>query len=89
MQVYQNKFALPGPLIAAIVLIGLIGTVLARRRCGPALLAWLTGVVLIVTPAATADYDARYVVASIPAFCIAAALGIRELDYRLRTRKAR
>jgi hypothetical protein len=89
MQAYQNKFALPGPLIGAIVLIGLIGTVLARRRCGPALLAWLTGVVLIVTPAATADYDARYVVASIPVFCIAAALGIREIDYRLRSRKAR
>jgi hypothetical protein len=54
------------------------------------LLAWLTGVVLIVTPAATADYDARYVVASVPAFCIAAALGVREIDYRLRAaRKAR
>jgi len=84
MSFYQRKFALPGPLIGAIALIGLIGLVLARRRCGPALLAWLTGVALIVTPAATADYDARYVVAAIPAFCIAAAMGIREIDYRLR-----
>ena len=84
MAFYQRKFALPGPLIGVIALLGLIGAVMARRRCGPALLAWLTGAVLIVTPAATADYDARYVVASIPAFCIAAAFGIRELDYRFR-----
>ena len=90
MRFYQRKFGMPGPLIGVIALIGLIGAVLARRRCGPALLAWLTGVVLIVTPAATADYDARYVVAAIPAFCIAAAIGIREIDYRLRAaRKAR
>ncbi len=90
MRAYQRKLAMPGPLLAAIALAGLIGAALARRRCGPALLAWLTGVVLIVTPAATADYDARYVVASIPAFCIAAALGVREIDYRLRVaRKAR
>ncbi len=90
MLAYQRKFALPGPLVGAIALAGLIGVILAWRRCGPALLAWLTGVVLIVTPAATADYDARYVVASIPALCIAASLGVREIDYRLRvTRKAR
>jgi hypothetical protein len=90
MLAYQRKFAMPGPLLGAIALVGLIGAALARRRCGPALLAWLTGAVLIVTPAATADYDARYVVASIPGLCIAAALGVREIDYRLRAaRKAR
>src|SRR5262249_34739568 len=90
MRAYQRKFAVPGPLLGAMALVGLLGAVLARRRCGPALLAWLTGTVLIVPPAATADYDARYVVASIPAFCIAAALGVREIDYRLRAaRRAR
>jgi hypothetical protein len=90
MRAYQHKFTMPGPLVAAIALVGLIGLVLAWRRSGPTLLAWLTGAVLIVTPAATADYDARYGVASIPAFCIAAALGVREIDYRLRAaRKAR
>jgi hypothetical protein len=90
MRAYQHKFTMPGPLVAAIALVGLIGGALAWRRSGPILLAWLTGAVLIVTPAATADYDARYVVASIPAFCIAAALGVREIDYRWRAaRKAR
>ena len=84
MRVYQRYVTVPGPLIACIVLVGLVGAVLARRRGGPTWLAWVTGVVLIVTPAATADYDARYVVASIPVFCVAAALAIREIDYRAR-----
>jgi hypothetical protein len=84
IQAYQRHVATPGPLLGAIVLVGLIGAALAWRRAGPASLAWLTGAVLIVTPAATADFDARYVVAAIPAFCIAAALGVREIDYRVR-----
>ncbi len=89
IQAYQRHVALPGPLVGLIVLAGLIGAALAWRRGGPASLAWMTGAVLIVTPAATADYDARYVVASIPAFCIAAALGVREIDYRVRALRRR
>jgi hypothetical protein len=88
IQAYQRHVALPGPLLGVIALAGLIGVALAWRRGGPAALAWLTGVVLIVTPAATADFDARYVVAGIPAFCIAAALGVREIDYRVRAMRA-
>jgi hypothetical protein len=49
-----------------------------RRLGGPAVLPWLTGITLIVTTAATADFDTRCVVASVPAFCIAAAIGSRE-----------
>jgi len=51
-----------------------------RRLGGPALLPWLTGVVLIVTSAATTGYGNRYLVASIPAFCIAAAIGMKEFS---------
>jgi hypothetical protein len=36
--------------------------------------------VLIVTPAATAGYGARYLLASIPAFGIAAAIGVRQIS---------
>jgi len=36
--------------------------------------------VLIVTPAATAGYGARYLIASIPAFCIAGAIGVKEIS---------
>jgi hypothetical protein len=79
IQAYQRNVVLPGPLLGLIVLAGLTGITLAWRRLGgPALLAWLTGVILIVTPAATADYSARYLLAGIPAFCIAGAIGIKE-----------
>jgi len=78
--VYQRFVILPGLLLALIALAGLVGTVTAWRRLGgPALLPWLTGAVLIITPAATTDYGARYLVASIPAFCIAAAIGIKQM----------
>jgi hypothetical protein len=85
MRGYQRYVTVPGPLLACIILAGLAGAVLAWRRGGPTWLAWLTGAVLIVTPAATADYDARYVIAGVPVFCVAAALAVRELDYRLRS----
>jgi hypothetical protein len=78
--VYQRFVILPGILLALIVLAGLVGVVTAWRRLGgPALLPWLTGAVLIITPAATTDYGARYLIASIPAFCIAGAIGIKQI----------
>jgi hypothetical protein len=81
IRAYQRFVILPGPLLALIVLAGLAGIAMAWRSLGgPALLPWLTGAVLIVTPAATFDYGARYLLASIPAFCIAAAFGMREIS---------
>lgn len=76
---YQRFVVVPGPLLGLIVIIGGIGMALSWRRFGGAAsLPWLTGAVLIITPAATADFDARYLVASIPVFCLAAALGIKQ-----------
>ena len=81
IRAYQRFIVLPGPLLALIVLAGLAGIALAWRSFGgPALLPWLTGAVLIVTPAATAGYGARYLLASIPAFCIAGAIGVKEIS---------
>jgi hypothetical protein len=34
---------------------------------------------VIITPTVTADYGARYLLASIPAFCIAGAIEIRNI----------
>ena len=80
IDIYQRFVILPGLVLALIALAGLVGIVTAWRRMGgPALLPWLTGAVLIITPAATTDYGARYLVASIPAFCIAAAIGIKQI----------
>jgi hypothetical protein len=79
MRAYQGFVILPGPLLALIAAAGLTGIVTAWRALGgPALLPWLTGLALIITPAATTDYGARYLIAAIPAFCIAGALGIRQ-----------
>jgi hypothetical protein len=81
IQVYQRFVILPGLLLGLIALAGLVGIATSWRRLGgPALLPWLTGVVLVITPAATTDYGARYLVASIPAFCIAAAIGIKQIS---------
>jgi hypothetical protein len=81
LQVYQRFVGVPGPLLGLIVVVGLVGIVLAWRRFGgPGLLLWLTGLILIVTPAATADFDARYTVAALPALCAACALGVMEIN---------
>jgi hypothetical protein len=68
-------------LLAGVVTIGLAGICLAlrRRRGGPALLPWLTGMLMLVVPAATSSYEARYVVPTVPFFCVAAALALREI----------
>lgn len=77
---YQRLVVLPPPLLLAIVLTGLIGMPFAWRRFGgPALLPWLTGLVIIVMGPATADFDSRYVVAGIPALCAAAALSLKQI----------
>jgi len=83
IRAYQRFVVVPGPLLGVIVIIGLLGIAMAWRRFGGVgALAWLTGAALIVTPAATADFDARYLVASIPVFCIAAGISFREVrDY--------
>ena len=78
--VYQRYVILPGLVLGLIALAGLVGVMTAWRRLGgPALLPWLTGAVLIITPAATTDYGARYLVATIPAFCMAAAIGLAHI----------
>jgi hypothetical protein len=90
LRVYQDIAVLAPPALAGIVIMGLIGICLAfRRRGGPAFLPWTTGVLMLVVPAAVSSYEARYVVPTVPFFCVAAALAIREIGNRNRqwTRK--
>jgi len=80
---YQDVAVLVPPLLGGILIIGLVGICLAfRRRGGPAFLPWTTGVLMLLVPAAVSSYEARYVVPTVPFFCVAAALAIREIGNR-------
>jgi len=72
---YQRYVWLPGSVYGLILLTGLGGMVLAWRRFGgEALLPWTVSLALIVIPAATAEFDYRYVLVAVPFACLAAAI---------------
>jgi hypothetical protein len=72
---YQRYVWLPGTVYGVILLAGLGGMVLAWRRVGgEALLPWTISLALIVIPAATAEFDYRYVLVAVPFACLAAAM---------------
>jgi len=72
---YQRYVWLPGTVYGLILLAGLGGIVLAWRRIGgEALLPWTISLALIVIPAATAEFDYRYVLTAAPFGCLAAAI---------------
>lgn len=83
MHAYQTWVYLPGPLLAAILLTGLYGLVANRRdRGGSGALPWLFCVTLLVVPAATADFDYRYVLPAVPFACLAAGLAFKRPQAR-------
>jgi hypothetical protein len=82
---YQRYVWLPGTVYGLILLLGLFGIVRRRRakesaviRPGgsfpQAVLPWLCSLTLIVAPAATAEFDYRYVTTAVPFACLAAAM---------------
>src|ERR1700728_1074222 len=72
---YQRYVWLPGTVYGVILLIGLFGIVRRWRQTGSAaLLPWLCSLALIVVPAATAEFDYRYVTTAVPFACLAAAM---------------
>jgi hypothetical protein len=80
IRAYQRYMVVPGPLLGAIVLTGLGGLIVAWRRFGgPALLPWLAGLCLLVTPALVVAATPRYVVGDIPPLCVAAAIGVQQI----------
>ncbi len=75
IRIWQRYVWLPGSVYGAILAIGLGGLVLAWRRLGgEAALPWVISVALIVEPAATAEFDYRYVLPAVPFACLAAAM---------------
>jgi hypothetical protein len=75
IRIYQRYIWLPGTVYGLVLLVGLAGLVLAWRRAGgEALLPWACSLALVVVPAATAEFDYRYVLTAVPFACLAAAL---------------
>jgi hypothetical protein len=72
---YQRYVWVPGTVYGLILLTGLGSLVLGWRRLGgEALLPWTISLALIVIPAATAEFDYRYVLPAVPFACLAAAI---------------
>jgi hypothetical protein len=72
---YQRYVWLPGTVYGLILLLGAGGIVLDWRRLGgDALLPWTISFALIVIPAATAEFDYRYVLPAVPFGCLAAVM---------------
>ena len=76
IRTYQRYFWLPGTVYGLILLAGLFGIV-RRWRSGAgrdAVLPWLCSLAMIVVPAATAEFDYRYVTTAVPFACLAVAM---------------
>jgi hypothetical protein len=75
MRLYEHHIYLPGTGYGLILVAGLAGLVLAWRRVGgEALLPWTISFALVVIPAATAEFDYRYVLVAVPFACLATAM---------------
>ncbi|MEZ0073334.1 hypothetical protein [Planotetraspora sp. GP83] len=77
---YQNVVRLPGIVLGLLLLTGLYGVALRWRDIGgPVLLPWLGAAGLILAPAATAEFDYRYLLPAVPLACLAAAITLAAL----------
>jgi hypothetical protein len=75
IRIYQRYVWLPGTVYGLLLLAGLGAIVAGRRRVSvDALLPWVSSVALIVVPAATAEFDYRYVTTAVPFACLALAI---------------
>ena len=86
---YQNVIYTYGPLLALLLIVGLVGGLLARRMdddersLGPeCLLFSLVAVLLLLGPTMLAVYHFRYVLTAIPLAGVAGALGFTVLKHR-------
>jgi hypothetical protein len=86
MVTYQRWVHLPGPLLAVLLAVGLVGVVLqALRRRADALLAFASGLALLVVPAMTADFDHRYVLMVLPFAVLATGMAFSRTRHLART----
>ena len=74
---YEKIFYLRGTMLGVILLLGAGGIIARWRRWGGlALMPWAVAVALVVLPPMTAGFSYRYVIAAVPAACLAAGLAL-------------
>jgi hypothetical protein len=78
MDSYQRVIFLPGQVLALVMLTGLAGLILPRRRTAVAALLWVSAAILLVLPIAEHEYTYRYVLPAVPLACLAAAIALRK-----------
>ncbi len=78
MNEYQHIVFLPGQVFALVLLTGLAGVILPRRRTAVAALLCGSAVILMVLPIAEHEDTYRYVLPAVPLACIAAAMALRK-----------
>ncbi|WP_214413484.1 hypothetical protein [Sphaerisporangium fuscum] len=79
LRAYQQQGYVRGPVLAVILLAGLVGVVTRWRRLGaPVLLPWAVAMTLLFLPPLIAAFDHRYVLPVIPLACLAAGLTFRK-----------
>ncbi|MBD2892861.1 hypothetical protein amrb99_17800 [Actinomadura sp. RB99] len=85
MRGYQDAVYLRGTMLGGVLLLGLGGMVaLWRRFGGEALLPWTLATGLLLAPAATAEFDYRYVLPAVPLAALAAGMAFTpEVRHRL------
>ncbi|GAA4074265.1 hypothetical protein [Actinomadura miaoliensis] len=71
---YQHRVYLPGIGLGAVLAVAAGGMLARRGAVRRALLPWLVSAGLLVIPAATADFDYRYVLPAVPFGALSAAL---------------
>jgi hypothetical protein len=77
MRAYQKAARLPGTALLVILLVPPALAITRRGRDPKWLVPWSAAVLLLVTPAAVAEFDYRYVLPAVPLACLAAALAGR------------
>lgn len=82
MMSYQSVVRLPGTVLGLLLLAGLVGVVQRWRTLGgPVLLPFLGAAGLVLAPAATAEFDYRYLLPAVPLACLAAAIALRQVRF--------
>ncbi|HEX2313592.1 MAG TPA: hypothetical protein VHJ17_07670 [Thermomonospora sp.] len=89
IRVYQDHVYLRGTLLGGLLLVGLAGMVRSWRRFGgAAFLPWSLATGLLLAPAATVEFDYRYVLPAVPLASLAAGIACAQYALSRRSRSS-